>query len=71
MKKKEMLKTVLKKLEKIEETKQGQLKGGFASIGSEKSSSLYANNINNCRGGNCETNNCLGGNCVAGCGQKN
>ena len=69
MKKKEMLKTVLKKLEKIEETKQGQLKGGFASVGVENSSSLMRG-TNNCKQGICEMNNCVGGNCVAGCGQK-
>ena len=69
MKKKEMLKTVLKKLEKIEETKQGQLKGGFASFGSNDSTTNFAA-VNNCRGGTCKINNCTGGNCVEGCGTK-
>ena len=71
MKKKEMLKTVLKKLEKIEETKQGQLKGGFASIESDAPTTASIFKANNCRPHCFGGNNCQGSNCVSGGCSKN
>ena len=59
------LKSILQKLEQIEENQMGQLQGGFVTVhGANQSSALGSNRT-------CEQiNNCNGGNCVKGCGSS-
>lgn len=56
------LKSILSRLESLEENQLGQLQGGFASVGTPggASASLDGTVVNNCHGGNC----------VVGCGSK-
>ena len=64
---KKNLKSILQKLERIEENQMGQLQGGFASVSSPSSQAVFAEKN---KLGCSVTNNCDGGNCVAGCGAK-
>ena len=53
-----------KQLKPLEDSFEGQLKGGFASL-----SASILNKDRDINGISCPTNtNCHGGNCVAGCG---
>ncbi len=63
------LKSILKKLDQIEENQMGQLQGGFASITLTVGGTQFSNTTNNCKGTHCPvTNNCHGGNCGPNCG---
>lgn len=68
------LKSILSSLERIEESDQGQLQGGFASIEINFSMSIgdeVTNKkacVNNCYGGNCTTT--CSTNIIAGCGRS-
>ena len=64
---KKNLKSILQKLERIEENQMGQLQGGFTSVTSNNSpQSAFASDKN--KDGCIVTNNCHGGNCTKGCG---
>ena len=62
------LKSILQRLERIEENQMGQLQGGFVAIqgGGSVSDSFAATNKESCH----VTNNCQGSNCVPGCGMN-
>lgn len=61
------LKSILKRLEAIEENQQGQLQGGFVAVhGITMSGFDRTKNKKSCH----VTNNCEGGNCVPGCGSS-
>ncbi len=67
---KKNLKSILLKLEQLEENQMGQLQGGFASITITPDHGPLSATTNNCKGGLCgpTTNNCQGGNCSQTCG---
>ena len=60
---KKNLKSILQKLEKIEENQIGQLQGGFASFNTPFSSGQKIGGNKDCL----IINNCRGSNCVEGC----
>ena len=60
------LKSILQKLERIEENQMGQLQGGFASVATPSSSNQLIAHTN--KKISKVTNNCHGTNCSHGCG---